>query len=93
MMSSAMKQPRSTEDSIREILCDLFGVSPELVSLETSRSDVPGWDSLQHLNLLLDIEAKLHVRLPEDSSGNVTSLRDLVRLVDTQINRNQRSSE
>ena len=57
----------STLEQVRNIASDIFGVSADKISPESSPETIENWDSMQHLNLVLAIEEKFGVQLdPED---------------------------
>ncbi len=66
---------------IRMLVCDLFGAEPDSICLQTRREEVAGWDSLQHVNLIIDIERHFQVHLPEDRVSSIQTLGDAVDAV------------
>jgi acyl carrier protein len=71
---------------VQQIFRDVFG-DPEFVLIESvAAADVPGWDSLGHLNLIIALEKRLGLRfaaaeisrLKEDGQ-NAGSLLGLIR--------------
>ena len=66
---------------ISTLVCDLFGADAAAISLDTSRDDVPGWDSLQHVNLIIDVERHFQVHLPEDRVSSIQTVGDMVDAV------------
>ena len=54
---------------------------------ELTARDVPGWDSLNHINLIIQTEQEFRIRF---SNAEVTTLRnvgDLKRLIDVKLAR------
>ena len=58
---------------------DVFEDDALVVARETSARDVPGWDSLMHVTLILQVERRFGVRF---SSGEVAMLRNAGELQD-----------
>ncbi len=57
----------STLDQVRNVASDIFGISADKITAESSPETIENWDSMQHLNLVLAIEEKFGVQLePED---------------------------
>jgi acyl carrier protein len=57
----------STLQQVRSIASDIFGVSADEITAESSPETIENWESMQHLNLVLAIEEKFGVQLePED---------------------------
>ena len=71
-----------TLDGLTEIMRKVFGNSDLVVKSETVAVQVPGWDSLSHVVLMLEIEGKYGVLLqPAETAElpNVGALLDLLR--------------
>ena len=63
------------------IISDLFGVDSKSLHIDTLRSSVDGWDSLQHVNLVIDIERNFHIHLSEAQISSIRGIRDLVETI------------
>ena len=70
-------------DQVGQIISDLFGVEPKDISLETPREEVPGWDSLQHVNLILDVEQQFSIHFDETQVASIRTVGDLVRAIES----------
>jgi acyl carrier protein len=67
---------------IADIIASQFGIAGDQISRETTAYDVPGWDSIQHVYLIMSIETAFSVRLKTDQVfglENVGELADLIR--------------
>ena len=69
------------------VIADLFGVDENQLSIETLREQITEWDSLQHVNLVIDIERHFGIHLPEEVVVGVRSIRDLVQAIAEQQQR------
>lgn len=63
---------------IREVMNLTFGIPPESVSARTARADVPGWDSVGHLNLMLGLEDRFHVSFGVEDLTRLTSVEAIL---------------
>ena len=73
-----------TESIISEvisILSDLFNVSPEELGPESSQDTVEGWDSLQHINIVLDVEQRFNITLSPTEIEEMLTVQDIVDIV------------
>jgi len=66
---------------IAEVLARQFHVSPQSVTREMTTYDVDGWDSVSHVYVLLDVERRFAVKLPEERVFQLDNVGDLVDLV------------
>ena len=48
---------------------------------ELTASQVPGWDSLNHVNLVIQIEEELEIRFRNDEIARLTNVGELKALV------------
>jgi acyl carrier protein len=72
---------------ICEIAADIFGVPLESVGLDSSPETLEAWDSLQHLNLLLELEAGFNVKFTARETSQMTSIRDIAELIQSKLSR------
>ena len=69
-----------------EVMCEVFEDDELTITRETTASDVDGWDSLMHINLIIAVEKKFGIRFATaEISGlkgkgqNVGTFLDLVQ--------------
>ena len=68
-------------DRLRGVFREVFE-SPALeISPATTASDVPGWDSFNHINLVIAIETAFGVRFTTKEIADVANVDDLVTLL------------
>jgi acyl carrier protein len=48
--------------TLTRILCDLIGDDSIVLTSETVRADVPGWDSFQYINFIVAVEIELGIK-------------------------------
>jgi acetyltransferase-like isoleucine patch superfamily enzyme len=77
---------------VPEVVMASFGLS-EVPSPEVQRLEIPQWDSLGALRLLLTLEEAFDVALNEDEVVRVGTVADLTTLVDRAMARASESSE
>ena len=51
------------------------------LSAEMSAKDIEGWDSINHINLILAIEERFGIKITEDEIENLKTVGDLANLV------------
>ena len=72
---------------VREAFKAAFDVDPELVSLETNASDIPGWDSVGHLSLASNLEQIFEITLDVDELMEMENVREVVRIIATKLSK------
>lgn len=63
---------------LTEIFRDLFDDDSLVLTPETAAVDVPGWDSFNHINLIVATEARFKIKF---QTAEVESLRNVGHLV------------
>lgn len=61
-------------DKLCEIIALTFGVPADGITPDTTRDDVPAWDSVGHLNLMLALEDAFGVTLDIEDMTALTSV-------------------
>lgn len=64
-----------TNDIVSGIIAATLGISSDVVTDDLSFSEIPEWDSLNHVNLMLALERELHTEIDEDLMVQLTSVR------------------
>ena len=70
---------------VRTIFTDLFGVEASNISTDSSPDTVPGWDSLQHLNLITSIEGEFGVSLSDEQVVEMLSFGLIVEILSSAL--------
>jgi acyl carrier protein len=66
---------------IKGIFADVFKFDGPL-TVETTREDIPKWDSLQHIALVAAIEQQFGVSLSLDEMVEIRSVQDICNVLD-----------
>ena len=74
-------QDTATQDKVLDIFSEFFDLPRDQITLETTRDDVPEWDSFAHINLVLSIEGELGISLNAGDIASVENLSELCGLV------------
>ena len=69
---------RDYRSELQEIFRDLFDDDDIVLRDDMSAKDVPGWDSLNNVKLLVRIEKKFGIRF---STGEVVTLKNIGELI------------
>jgi acyl carrier protein len=68
-------------EKLQEIFSSAFNKQIE-ISLETKKEDVGEWDSLSHLNLIVELEDSLGVSFTKDEIATIKSVKDIMEIVE-----------
>lgn len=68
-------------EDVRKVMLDVFDLDELTISKETVAQDVPDWDSLSYIRLIVAIEKRFHIRFTSaeiEGFGNVGALVKLI---------------
>jgi acyl carrier protein len=66
---------------VQEAFMLAFDIDPALVSMETSATDIPLWDSVGHLSLASSLEEVFGITLDVDDLMEMENVRDILRVI------------
>ena len=62
-----------------ELAADVFGVGVETLSPKTAFGSIEGWDSVNHLRLVMETEARFGKPIPLEAVPGLKTLADFER--------------
>ena len=72
-------------DKLSEIFRVLFNRPDLELDDDLTAKDIPGWDSFNHVNLIINIEEEFGVRFSNDEVGGMQNVGNLKKLLATKI--------
>jgi len=69
------------EQKILEIVSQIMGVPLESVTLASSAENIPTWDSLKHMNLVLALEQTFDIHFSEEQIVELTRVETIQAVV------------
>jgi acyl carrier protein len=79
-----MTDESATDDKIRAaaaLVAEILGVPQDTVGPDTSMENTPAWDSVEHMNILLEFERRFG-KIPDlDAIARATSVREIAELI------------
>ena len=73
-----------TED-LKNVLLTALKLDEWDITADTRASEVPGWDSLSHVNVILAVEEHFQVRFKGAEILRLKTIGDLQRLVEAKV--------
>lgn len=68
-------------EQIREIICEFVNVAPETITPDTNiRTDL-GLNSLELVNLAVEIEETFDVEIPDREATDLATVADAIRII------------
>lgn len=72
-------------DQVRGVAADLFSMPTEALTPEASPATIQKWDSLQHLNLILELEMTFGVKFTAKEQSEMLSIGMLAATVERKL--------
>ncbi len=69
-------------NDVLALMADVFEVSAEDVSAETQFGDLPKWDSMGHMDLMVALESKFGIEISADSIRDLVSVSKIMEAVE-----------
>lgn len=67
--------------ALAEAIGDECGERGMTLSEDMVAADIPGWDSMAHIRIMMNLEARLGTEVDIDKSYRAKTIGDLVRIV------------
>lgn len=72
-------------DRIQAIARDAFDDDGLVLTDSTSAEDVPGWDSLAHVNFMYAVEEEFDVQFDEDEFAGYANIGELKQILSAKV--------
>ncbi len=72
-------------DKIKEIIVKQLGVNPDEVTEDASFIDDLGADSLDTVELVMELEKEFNMEIPDDDANNIRSVGDAIKYIDEKV--------
>ena len=66
-------------EQLNEVFRDVFDDDMITVNDQTTADDIDGWDSLEHINLMVEVEYAFHIKF---NMGEINKMKNVGELVD-----------
>ena len=73
-------------ETLRETIAVTFGIEAGNITPNSKQDEVPEWDSVAHLNLMLALEDTFHIKLTVQDMQRLTSVPEILRHLNDQCN-------
>ncbi len=72
----------STFDKVKEVIVDKLGVEEDKITMEASFVDDLGADSLDTVELIMELEEEFGIEIPDEDAENMTTVGSAVEYID-----------
>ena len=75
-------------ERVRSIAADVLKVPPATITPESSTETVEGWDSVQHLNLVLALEQEFSLQFDPEEIDQMNSIGRVASIIESKLKAN-----
>lgn len=76
-------------EQLNEVFQDVFDDENIIVSDGTTADDIEDWDSLEHINLIVAVEQKFHVKFNMGEVNRFKNVGEMVDLILTRVSEHE----
>ena len=69
-------------DALNQVFRQVFNDETIQIRPDMTANDIEGWDSISHVNLILAVEARFHLRFSQREILSMRNVGDLMRLIE-----------
>lgn len=73
-------------NSLSEIFNDVFFLDEIVLEITLSQKDIPGWDSFNHINLVMAVEEKFGIKINIQKMQELKSVEDFLNEIRRLLN-------
>ena len=78
-------QDQAIYDRLTELFADLFPMDEIALTPQTTAKDIEGWDSFNHISIMVAIESRFAIRLTSTEFDALANIGALVRLIQSKL--------
>lgn len=71
-----------TLDVVTEIMREYFDDDDIKLTVETTADDIPAWDSMNHVNIIIAIEQRLKIKFKTSEIESLHNVGELVAVIE-----------
>ena len=71
------------EETVKNLMADIFGVDPSLIDDHCSRETLEQWDSANHISLIFALETEFGISFEVAEIESMLSLRDVIEILES----------
>jgi acyl carrier protein len=75
----------SIEERVIQLVCDNLGVNREQVSRKTSFQEDIGADSLDVVELVMELETEFEITIPDDEAERIRTVGEAIEYVEREV--------
>jgi acyl carrier protein len=83
----SLSERTSIDEELNELVRALFNDDDIVLEDDTAWNEIPGWDSLAHVNLMLSVEETFGVEFDDEEVGTFATVGELKQALERRLAR------
>ena len=72
-------------EQVKEVLISTTNVDESKISLDASLKEDLGIDSLDSVEIILELESRFNVKIEDDEATNIKTVEDMVKILESKL--------
>lgn len=77
----------TTNQKLEQVMRDTFDNQKIVINDSMTANDVEEWDSLSHIELIINIESAFNLKLTVDDIINLKNVGEMVNMINSKLNK------
>jgi len=74
-----------TWDTLLAVIRDMFGDDTLAIGRDTTAAEIPGWDSVAHVELMIGVEERFGIRFTTGEAAGMNNVGDMADFIDRHL--------
>lgn len=70
---------------IQQVMAEIFEVPAESITKDSNQDNIEGWDSLHHIKMIVALERKFDITIPDEEVTNMISYKFIEQVINKLI--------
>jgi acyl carrier protein len=67
--------------TIQQIMAEIFEIPADAITTNSSQDNIENWDSLHHIKMIVAIERKFDITIPDEEVANMISYKFIEQVI------------
>ena len=69
------------DERLEKIIREVFEIAEDTIDENWTSDDIPDWDSVGHLNLIMEVEKEFNIKVEIEEMFEIEKLADIARIL------------
>jgi acyl carrier protein len=69
-------------DRLEKLIREVFNIDAETIDENWTSDHIPDWDSVGHLNLIMEVEKEFNIKIEIEEMFEVEKLKDIIKILE-----------